>query len=143
VFGIDESLLTRIIGAAFVLLWLAARLSLWKRWFWRSPRSVYPYLPIGLVFLVYPEYERAQAAGGTEATVYLAILIALGLIAIWWMIRPPAFVKPDWVRWIQKHPESTYTAMRDLVNEGAEWRDQITDQRAVDRWARRVGRKRK
>lgn len=137
--GINEDALTWTIGAALVLLWVAGRLGWWKRWYWRSRHAIYPYLPIGVLFLLYPSYSALRSAWSGSPLLLDAGLAVLGVIALWWIIRPPGLIKPAWIRWVEAQPEGAYEKMARAATGGESWGKHVKSKQAVSKWARRLG----
>ncbi|MGD2166178.1 MAG: hypothetical protein PVH50_11705, partial [Anaerolineae bacterium] len=107
---LDDQVLLELFGLVFVGMGLAARLGLWKGWYWRTRGGSYGYVPLGLLFFVYSRREALTALAGTELAFYglFGLMLLLGL---WWSFIPPDFVKPRWVRWIEAQPERAQEAM--------------------------------
>ncbi len=135
-FGIDPSDLIIIIGVGFILLGIAARMGYWKKWYWGTRGGAYAYLPAGLVFILYTYDGYFKESLGSYYFLYWVAIILLVGCCIWWAIRPPAFIKPDWVRWIEKHPRQVKNAMAAEVEAGKAWEDYIISEDAVDQWAK-------
>ncbi len=140
---ISEEILILVLGLGFSMLWVAARAGLWKRWYWRQRRSVYPYLPIGLLFLIYPYQEDLTNLLQVPMIFVRSLPWLLALIALWWIVLPPSFIKPRWVRWVERHPDKVYQAMAESVGRGEVWQEHILSQEAVDRWAKSLSRSRR
>jgi hypothetical protein len=135
-FPLDAKLMLQALGLVFVALGGAARLGLWKQWYWKSRGTVYGYIPLGGLFLVYSLDSLAVERLGSRYILFqglIGLLIALGL---WWSIRPPAFVKPAWVRWLERHPKQVLQAMAQAAEEDKGWEQQVVSQEAVDHWAK-------
>lgn len=134
----DVTVLMQFLGVTFIGLGLAARLNVWRAWYWQTRGTVYGYLPLGVLFLLFSFREQLEGTLGI-ATLHFNILAGLLVaVGIWWTVRPPSLLKPMWVRWIEKHPKRIQTAMREAVREGEEWKDKIGSEKAIKRWARRL-----
>lgn len=134
-------LLMQGFGIFFLAVGLAARLSVWKGWFWRQQRMVYGYIPLGLLFIIFSFNDQAKAWLGSN---YLLFQILAGLMLVvgaWWSARPPRFVKPPWVHWVEAHPKRVVEAMIQAVKDGEEWGRKVESQEAVEAWARALKKK--
>jgi len=134
---LDDRMLLGVFGLVFVGLGVAALLGIWKGWYWRSRGGAYAYIPLGVLFILFGWRSEVTEFFGTELALYGLFGALLG-VGAWWSIQPPDFIKPEWVRWIEKHPEPVREAMRDEVERGEEWREHVASEDAVNRWARRI-----
>ena len=132
----SRTFLTQAFGVIFLGLGLAARAGLWKKWYWGSKGAVYGYLPMGLVFVLYALDSQAVARMGPYHIAYQALMVLLGLCALWWTLRPPAFVKPTWVRWVEAYPQNLYDAMAKAVKRGDAWEAHVTSAESIDGWVK-------
>ncbi len=133
---IDTSALLRILGLGFMLAWAAVRLGYWKGWYWRTRGGAYAYLPLGVLFILYTYQGQARELPGAGHTLYLALMVLLAGVCVWWSARPPAFVKPAWIRWIELHPAKVRQAMAQAVEAGEAWEPHVRSQADVDAWAK-------
>jgi hypothetical protein len=131
-----RTFLTQAFGVIFLGLGLAARLGMWKKWYWGSRGAAYGYLPMGLVFVVYSFNDRAAQLLGSRYVLFQAGLVLLGLCALWWTVRPPAFVKPAWVRWVEAYPPNLLDAMAKAVKRGEEWEPHMSNPESIDAWVK-------
>lgn len=140
-FDIDTEVVLRFVGYGFMITWVVVRAGLWKGWYWRTRGGVYAYLPLGLVFVLYSYQEMIQAALGSDFIWFIVFMFLLGVLCIWLSLRPPDFVKPAWVRWIDEHPSRIRKAMAAAVEEGETWEEHVQSQQAVNRWAQSLARR--
>jgi hypothetical protein len=134
-------LLMQGFGIFFLSIGLAARLSVWRSWFWRQQRMVYGYIPLGLLFIVFSFNNQAKEGLGSN---YIAFQVLAGLLLViggWWSARPPDFIKPQWVRWVEKHSKRVIEVMVQQVKDGEEWDSKIESEKTVDAWARAIRKK--
>ncbi len=136
--GFDPSDLMIIFGVGFMLLGIAARLGYWKKWYWGTRGGTYAYIPAGLIFILYPYDAYFKERLESYYFFYWISIIMLVVCCVWWLARPPAFIKPNWVRWIDKHPRQVKNAMAAEVEAGKAWEEHITSEAAVDQWAKRL-----
>ncbi|UCF62182.1 MAG: hypothetical protein JSV37_05675 [Anaerolineaceae bacterium] len=137
-FGFDQQVLLRLMGIGFALMGLGARVGAWKKWYWGTRGGAYAYLPIGMMFILFTYNAYFQESLGPYYFLYWVAIILVALLILWWAARPPAFVKPRWVRWVEKYPPHVIKAMAAEVEEGEAWEENITSEDAVDQWAKRV-----
>ena len=107
--SLDSPLFFAALGVFFITASVFGITGKWKRWYWTSRKSVYLYLPIGVLFLLATLGFWVKA--GILSTVLQGAEIVLLGIAIWWVTSPPGFLKPAWIRTIEAHPKSVYDAM--------------------------------
>jgi hypothetical protein len=135
-FNINTQLVLQAFGLVFIGLGVVARLGIWKKWYWQSRGAAYGYIPLGILFLLYSFYTPLNDLLGSFQWVFpvsFAIILAIGL---WLSIRPPFFVKPVWVRWVEKHPGYIIEAMANSAKKSSEWEQHVVSEEAVDTWAR-------
>jgi uncharacterized membrane protein len=137
-FKFDPTLLIMAFGVIFISLGIAARLGLWKKWYWQSHGSAYGYIPIGCLFIFYSYYDTLKIILGANSWLFPVLFGLLAALGIWWSVRPPSFIKPKWVRWIEKHPSNLVEAMKRAANQSTDWECYITNEEAVDAWARTI-----
>ena len=137
--NLDLDFVLPLMGAAFIFLGLMIRSGSMKPVYWKSRRSAYGYIPLGLVFIAAGFYERAQEQPPAVFYAYIAIFAIVIALTLYFGAKPPEFMKPNWVRWIEKHPKSIQKAMAAEVEAGEEWKNFVVSERAVDAWARRLG----
>ncbi len=132
--SLDSPLFFAALGVFFLTASVFGITGKWKRWYWTSRKSVYLYLPIGVLFLLATLGFWVKT--GILSTVLQGAEIALLGIAIWWVTSPPAFLKPAWIRTIESHPKSIYDAMAAAVKKGEEWHPKVQDPKSLDKWIR-------
>jgi hypothetical protein len=135
-FDIDPTLLLQAFGLIFLGVGMAARLGVWKKWYWRTKGSMYGYMPLGLMFLLYSFYEPVKERLGTSFWMFQSLFLVLIAIGAWLSLRPPAFIKPTWVRWVEAHPKDVRQAMERAATDDPTWEQHVTSPEAVDAWAR-------
>jgi hypothetical protein len=112
------------------------RLGYWKGWYWRTRGGVYAYLPLGVVFFLYTYQVQAQARFGSYYFLFVGGILLLALVCVWWSLRPPRFVQPAWVRWVEAYPKRVRDAMAKDVEQDTDWEKHVHTKEAVDAWAR-------
>jgi hypothetical protein len=128
--------LLRVLGIGFIGAWVFVRAGYWKSWYWRFRGGPYAYLPLGVVFILYTYDEQAKASLGSSYFLYFGAIILLALVCLWWSLRPPAFVQPTWIRWIEQYPKRVREAMANDVKQNADWEKRVESKETVDAWAR-------
>ena len=103
--------------------------------------TIYSYIPIGLIFLLVSFQDQAKEQLGTNYWIYQAGYAIPVAVAIWWVARTPAFVKPDWVKWIEASPPNIYQAMQADALADPEWERHVTSQKEVEAWAKSLERR--
>jgi hypothetical protein len=135
-FDIDTNIIIQIIGAAFFALGLAARFGLWKKWYWSVRSGPYAYMPLGVLFFLYTYADPAVEVLGPNSFLYYVVFGLMAVLCVWWSLRPPLFMKPTWIRWIEKHPRRVIKAMEREVEDGEDWEALIESEESVDKWAK-------
>nr|MBC7243816.1 hypothetical protein [Chloroflexota bacterium] len=142
--GIDPQFLLRFFGVVFTALGVAARLGLWKNWYWRSRGTAYGYIPLGLLFLVYSFHSTVEARLGSYYILYQGLFVLLILCGLWWTVQPPSFIKPAWVRWVEAYPKEIYDAMMKAVEQGEKWEPHVASPEKLENWVKSLrGKKRR
>jgi len=124
-----------VLGVFFIFAAALGMSGKWKRWYWTSPRLVYIYLPIGLLFLMATLGFWVKSGTPSSTVLQGAEFVLLG-IAIWWVVRPPDILKPAWIRTIEAHPKKVYEAMAAAVKKGEEWHLKVQDPESLGKWIR-------
>ncbi len=129
-------------GLGFFAAGIAARCGRWKSWYWASQRSVYGYLPVGLLLCAYAFDAYLRTAAAADLGSVQGALLLLVTLSLWWMLRPPSFVKPSWVRWVESYPLEVRHAMRKAVQKGDRegqgdrwWKAHVANPTALAAWA--------
>ena len=65
------------------------------------------------------------------------------LCGLWWSVRPPAFVKPSWILWVETYPKKVYDAMADEAKDGEAWESKVVSPEAVEAWAKELSSKKR
>lgn len=139
--NINTQDLLRLLGIGFAAAWIFVRVGYWKSWYWRSRGGPYAYLPLGVVFFLYTFQGIAEERLGSSYFLYFGGMILLVLVCLWWSLRPPSFVQPAWVRWIEEHPKRVRDAMAKEVEKNEDWEAHVESKQAVEAWARALKRK--
>jgi len=77
-----------------------------------------------------------KARLGASFWMFQSLFGVLILLGVWWSLRPPAFIKPAWVRWVETHPKDVRQAMERAATDDPTWEQHVTSQEAVEAWAR-------
>jgi hypothetical protein len=136
----DPELLLQVLGLAFIAVGLAVRMGLWKKWYWKTRGTVYGYIPLGLLFLIYSFNDLAAERLGSR---YFLFQVAIGLVialGLWWSVRPPELIKPAWVRWVERHSQAVRLVMAQDADQDKEWERHVASPEAVDAWAKALQR---
>lgn len=141
-FNFDTQLMLQAFGVIFIGLGVVVRLGTWKKWYWRSRTTIYSYIPLGLIFIMVSFNDLAKERLGANFWIYQACYAIPVLLGIWWVARTPAFVKPDWVKWIEAYPQKIYQAMQEDALADPEWERHVTSQKEVEIWAKSLERRR-
>lgn len=130
-----------VVGAIFIVLGVSVRLGMWKAWFWKTRGGVYGYVPLGLLFILYAYNEPLLDMLGSSAYLFYVAFGLLFAAVLYLSLRPPAWVKPGWVKWIESQPAPAVKAMRAAVQAGDTWNEHIQSQETVAAWARQLTKK--
>jgi hypothetical protein len=132
----NSQLLTQAFGLVFVGLGVVARLGIWKKWYWQSRGGAYAYIPLGCLFLLYSFYTPIKNYLGAYDWLFPVLFAFILGIGVWLSVRPPSFVKPVWVRWVEKHPRYIIEAMTVSAKKSNDWERFVISEESVDTWAR-------
>jgi len=130
-----------VMGAAFVLLGVFIRLGNLKQVYWKSPRSMTSYIPLGLVFIGANYLDDLALQPRPVYYAAIAVFAVLVGLTLWFSTKAPDFMKPAWIRWVEKHPERVRKAMAEEAEGNKEWQANVVSEEAVDAWARQISRK--
>jgi hypothetical protein len=133
---LDPSLLLQAFGITFLGIGMAVRLGVWKKWYWKSRGTVYGYIPLGLVFLLYSFESLARQRLGTSYWLYQVAFGVIIAVGVWWTLRTPPFIKPAWVRWVEGHSPSVLKAMEADAQSDPNWEKHVVSEQAVEAWIR-------
>lgn len=136
----DPKLLLEALGLVFIGIGLAARLGLWKQWYWKTRGTIYGYIPLGLLFLVYAFNDQAAERLGSKYFLFEIAITLVIVIGLWWSFRPPDFVEPPWVRWVERHSQAVRLVMAQDADQDKAWERHVTNPEAVDAWAKALQR---
>jgi len=139
--NIDVNYAISLLGIIFVFAGVFIRMGNLKQVYWRSSRSMVGYIPLGIVFIVAGLYDSASRQGGTKFYAYIALLVIVVGLTIYCAARPPDFIKPTWIRWIEKYPKAVQKAMAADVEDNSNWKENVTSEAAVNAWAKQLSRK--
>jgi len=139
--GLPVEVILQIFGGFFILVGFAGLFGIWKSWYWRSQRSIYGYIPFGLMFIVASIETRLRQQLGQAGWIVIAIYVVLFVVGSWGFIRPPRLIKPLWVRTIEEQSNAVYKAMSSEVKSGVDWRSRVASKEALEDWIRTIRRK--
>ncbi len=140
---IDPNYAVSLLGFLFIIAGIIIRLGNLKQVYWKSKRSmvVVGYIPLGFLFIIAGLYESASKQGSLVFYAYIALLAVVVILTLYTVTRPPNFLKPDWVRWVEKYPKAVQKAMADDVEVNEQWKQNVASEAAVDAWAKQLNRK--
>ncbi|MDX9864230.1 MAG: hypothetical protein RBT34_05425 [Anaerolineaceae bacterium] len=138
---LEPNFIIQTIGLVFIVTGVLLKIGAWKSWYPHSRGGVYGYVPMGLLFILYSFQAQAETWLGKQYFLYIAAFIALFLLAIYVSLRPPQWMKPEWVQWIEKHPARIRKAMKAEMGSNKQWQELVTSEKTVDAWARQLSRK--
>ena len=136
---LDLPIFMQALGVGFILIGFSVRTGLWKNWYWRTRGGAYAYVPMGIIFLMYSFQDLLIQRFGLPLVV--AIFVVFIALVLWFSLRPPEFLKPIWVTWVEKNPKKVIRAMGQEVIDGEKWEPWVASEADVDAWAARVAKK--
>lgn len=132
----DTQFILFLMGICFFAAGIAGISGKWKRWYWTSRRIAFAYLPFGLLFLL---AAVGQTISDSTLTLVLQVIEFLVLaVAIWWIVRLPQFMIPNWIKMIEMRPRMTYDAMAASVKAHEEWHSKVETPQALERWIQSI-----
>lgn len=139
---IDTRIILVLMGGGFLVGGILGISGIWKRWYWRSPRMIYAYMPIGIMFfLAALEQSVDLVQESTKRIIYASYFVLLG-IAVWWLITPPAFIRPAWIRRIEEEPKWVYRAMVAAIKDGEDWSTKVATLEVLSKWIQSIKQRR-
>ncbi len=139
--NIDLNYAIPLLGILFIFAGILIRLGNLKQVYWKSSRSMVGYIPLGVLFLVAGLYDTASKQGAFVFYAYIALLVIVVALTIYLAARPPNFLKPEWIRWVEKYPKAVQKAMAADVAFDDQWKQNVASEAAVDAWAKQLSRK--
>lgn len=139
--NIDLNYAIPVLGLIFILIGVYIRLGNLKQVYWKSRRNMVGYIPLGILFLVAGGYDFAFKQGGVIFYIYIALLVIVVGLTLYFATRPPDFLKPAWIRWVEKYPNAIQKAMAADVEDNGQWQENVSSEAAVDAWAKQLARK--
>jgi hypothetical protein len=130
-----------LLGAIFVLAGIYIRMGNIKQLYWKTRRSMYGYIPLGLVFILVGYYPNFAVQARYLYYGYIVVLAVMVVFTLYVSTKPPEFMKPTWVKWIEKHPKNVQKAMRRDAEVDDEWKQRVNSEADVDAWAKELARK--
>lgn len=139
---LDSQVVLRVVGLFSIVVGLLGLTGVWKRWYWRSQRNtVYGYPLLGLACMLGSfEDTIQQMVGGREWLVIVFYIILLGgtvLISY----SPPKFLKPRWIKRIEKEPHWVYEKMVKEVMADKPWRYKAKNMTELEKWIKEIRKK--
>jgi hypothetical protein len=138
---LDLNFVVPLLGAAFVFIGIYIRMGNLKQVYWKSRKSIFGYIPLGLVFILAGYYEKASKLEPVFFYAYIALFAIVAGLTLFVAARPPDFIKPNWILWIEKHPNNIQKAMQAEVQENEDWKQKVISEVEVDAWAKQLARK--
>ena len=133
---LNPQLIISIIGVVFMALGISVRTGWWKKWYWRTRGGVYGYIPMGCLFLLYA-YE-SKVVQHVNNFVLVAVYVVLATLVVFLSLKPPKWIKPTWIRWIEEMPAATQKAMRNHAKEDDEWMDFVDSRESLQKWVKQL-----
>lgn len=134
--NLDPQLIISIIGVVFIALGISVRTGWWKKWYWRTRGGAYGYIPMGFLFLLFA-YERIIIQYMNNY-ILVAVYVALAILVVYLSLKPPKWIKPSWIRWIEEMPTATQKAMRNQAKEDDEWMEFVDSRESLHKWAKQL-----
>ena len=139
--NIDLNYAVPLLGLIFIFAGVIIRLGNLKQVYWKSHRSMVGYIPLGILFVVAGFYDFASKQGSVVFYAYIALLVIVVGLTLYFATRPPDFLKPAWIRWVEKYPKAVQKAMAVDVESNEQWKQNVNSETAVDAWAKQLARK--
>lgn len=136
---LDSQAFMIVLGSFFLIMGIAGITGKYQNWYWQSRRAVYAYPPIGLLFLLVA-LEQGVVDPTWKQLLRIGEIGVFGIV-LWWVLRPPKFLQPEWIRRIEQYPVEVYYALRDDVKQGVDWRSRIKDPSSLEHWIKSAEKK--
>lgn len=139
--NLDIPSLLITIGVVFFVLWIAALTGLWKKWYWRSQNGmVYGYIGISIATLASAFQSQLLALVTYKWMVDGLVIFGL-LITLLMAYFSPTFIKPKWIRQIEREPKYVYKEMVAQINDGFRWQEKLQNYDTLESWIKEIRRK--
>jgi hypothetical protein len=132
----DLDFLLPALGFLFIGIGVAIHFGVGKKYYWRLQGRSYGYIPVGLLFILYSFNPQAQQKLGANYWLFNLAFGALAVLSVWLFYRPPTFIKPAWVRWVEAYPPDVYQTIREAAKNDPDWDKHMSSPEAVDKWVR-------
>jgi hypothetical protein len=139
--SINTNLLLIAFAVVFIVISLLGFFGIWKNWYWQSPRRVYPYLPLGFLFLLATFDTQLRKYFSGNEWIVTVIYGAIMAVVIWFTVAPPKAIKPKWVRIIEEHPPQVYTELAHQAKHDQSWRNHVRDEQSLRLWIEQARKK--
>jgi hypothetical protein len=141
-FDLDIPSVLITIGAVFFVLWVAALLGLWKKWYWRSQNGmVYGYIGVAIAALASGFQTQLLVILNGHQWILDGLVIGGLVITLLIAFFSPAFLKPKWIRQIEREPKYVYREMAEQVKDGFNWHEKLVDYDTLESWIKEIKRK--
>ncbi len=133
---LNPQLIISIIGIVFIALGISVRTGWWKKWYWQTRGGAYGYIPMGLLFLLYA-YE-GRLAQYFNNYVLIAVYVVLAILVVYLSLRPPRWIKPSWICWIEELPAATQKVLRNHAKDDNDWMEFVNSRESLQKWAKQL-----
>lgn len=144
-------LLCFIIGTGFLILGIAVRAGIIKRWWLMKSTPITPIsfayiaIPTALLLFVIPVLIVFISNPTVRGTVFVYLICPILITIIALTLWQPRWLKPKWLRWL----EDNHNALLPLLREDAKrmgarkWEKRVNTQEGLENWVEEVRRKNK
>ncbi len=139
--SINTTFLLIAFAAVFIGISLTAMTGIYKKWYWKSPRRAYPYLPLGLLFLLAMFDDELKGFFPGNEWIVTAIYAVFMAVVIWFAVAPPRVLKPKWIRIIEEQPPNVYQELARQAEAGEAWMQHVRDEQSLRLWVEQARRK--
>ncbi len=136
-----------IVGTALLIFGILVRSGRHKRWYLYkgdpalSPKEfAFVCIPFGLMILIMgiaallPTPEARQA-------IFWGVVFPLGIAVAVLLFWPPAWIKPSWLRWLEKNHKGILLLLVEDARETPDWEQRVATQAGLEAWVAEVRRK--
>jgi hypothetical protein len=146
--NLESSLILLGVAIVFFTLGIGGRLGYFKSHYIGKPvpglparTLAYAYVPAGLFVLFLVAANHFSVSRWRDTPLGLAVLSGFLIILLVPMLRPPRWLKPDWINWLEDNYGHVLPQMYQEANRTSNWSSRMKTQADVEAWADQVAQK--
>jgi hypothetical protein len=136
-----------IVGITFLAAGILVRMGKYRGWYLHkgdplySPKEfVYVCIPFGLTVLSMG-IASLPPSDEIRQTLFWGITFPLGISVAVLLFWPPDWIKPAWVRWLEKNHKDILLLLLENARQTPDWEQRVATQAGLETWVAEVRRK--